>query len=294
MDTRPTTVANVGADPDATCQRDCQSEESFRQWVGHSLWKAKHGLVGSFSEEIPQGIIIDITPSIGAWVKEATATFHERQIYGFDTHAYDWRYSHSRSCQPTGRSKCECKLAKPPNFKIEDRELNLLFDKNSVAFVNVQDTYLWLRDEDILFDHIAYVLQPGGWLQLCETRLSGWNCDKPEVNQWRDHVIACARTLGCGLSSSVDVRKSLEKRGFGDYRMSGHTWQTFAYGTKSNGRVLLLWKSTVNASRQILVEGGFGSTEAVDKLIEEVLLKLDEPDLRALIPAHSCFLRKLT
>jgi hypothetical protein len=68
-----------GADPEATCQRDCQSEESFRQWVGHSLWKATYGLVGSTREEIPQGIIVDIAPGTGVWVKEATATFHLRE-----------------------------------------------------------------------------------------------------------------------------------------------------------------------------------------------------------------------
>jgi hypothetical protein len=37
-----------------------------------------------------------------------------------------------------------------------------------------------------------------------------------------------------------------------------------------------------------LVDGGFGRPEAVDKLLNEVLLKLIEPDLRAFILAHSC------
>ena len=116
------------------------------------MLQASYGLVGPLREEIPLGIIVDIAPGTGAWVKEATATFHGRQIYGIDVYTYDWRYSHSRSYQPTGTSKCECKLAKPPNSKIGDHELNLLFDKNSVAFVNVWDAYLWIRDEAILFD----------------------------------------------------------------------------------------------------------------------------------------------
>ena len=166
-------MANMGADSEATYQRDYQSEESLRQWVGHSLWKATYGLVGSLREEIPQGIIVDIAPGTGAWIKEATATFHERQICGIDVYAYDWRYSHSCPCQPTGTPKCECKLAEPPNFKIGDRELNLLFDKNSAAFVNLRDTDLWLRDQDSLFDRIALILQPGGWLQHCAAHLYG-------------------------------------------------------------------------------------------------------------------------
>ncbi len=50
MDSRPM-MTNMGADSEATCQRDYQSEESFRQWIEHSLWKTTYGLVGSCREE---------------------------------------------------------------------------------------------------------------------------------------------------------------------------------------------------------------------------------------------------
>jgi hypothetical protein len=268
-------MANVGADPEAACQRDYQLEESSRQWVGHWLWEATYGLVGPFKEEIPQGIIVDIAPGTGAWVKEVAAIFHGRQIYGINIHAYDWRYSHSCSCQPTITPKCECKLP---------------FDKNSTAFVNLRDTDLWLCDKDSLFDRIALILRPGGWLQHCETRLSEWKSNKLEVNEWRDLVIKHARTLGCELSSGADVRKSLKERGIGEYQMSQRTWQTFATGL--NDRVTLFLKYTVKASRPILIEGGFGGPEAVDELLKDVLLKVEEPGFKATINAHSCWARK--
>ena len=166
-------MANVGAEPEATCQRDLQSEESIRHWVVHSLWMATYGLVGSFRGKIPQGIIVDVAPGTGAWVKEATAIFHGRQICGIDVNAYDWRYSHRYSCRPTDTFTCEHTPAEPSMFEIGVRELHL--DKNSAAFVNLWDSDLWLRDKDSLFDRIALILRPGGWLQHCETRLSGWN-----------------------------------------------------------------------------------------------------------------------
>ena len=74
--------------------------------------------------------------------------------------------------------------------------------------------------------------------------------------------------------------------------MSQRTWQTFRTGL--NDRVTLFWKYTVKASRRILVEGGFGGPEAVDELLKDVLLKLEEPDLKATICAHSCLARKCT
>ena len=129
MDSRPTTMASVGADSEATCQRDYQSEESLCQWIGHSLWKAMYGLVGLSREEIPQGNIVDIATGTGAWVKDAKATFHGREIWGIEVHAYDWRYSHSCSSQPTGTPKCECKLDLP-------------IEENSTAFVSLRDTDL--------------------------------------------------------------------------------------------------------------------------------------------------------
>ena len=285
-------MANVGTDPEAACQRDCQLEESSRQWVGHLLWKATYGLVGPFKKEIPQGVIVDLAPGTGAWVKEAAAIFHGTQIHGINIHAYDCRSSHSCSCRPTSTLKCECKPAEPPNVNIGDRELNLPFDKNSTAFVNLRDTDLWLCDKDSLFDRIALILRPGGWLQHCETRLSEWKSNKLELNEWRDLVITCARALGCELSSGADVRKSLKERGIGEYQMSQRTWQTFA--TELNDHVKLFLKHTVKASRPILVEGGFGGPEAVDKLLKDVLLKVEEPDFKATINAHSCWARKRT
>ena len=81
---------------EATRQRDHQSEDSFRQWVGHSLWKATDIHYGRLrtgspdrSEKNRRSIIVDIVAGTRARVKEATANFYVKELWGIDVHAYD-------------------------------------------------------------------------------------------------------------------------------------------------------------------------------------------------------------
>jgi hypothetical protein len=73
--------------------------------------------------------------------------------------------------------------------------------------------------------------------------------------------------------------------------MSQRTWQTYP-SSEMNDLVMLLVKHTVEGSRQILIDGGFGSPVAVDEMLREVILKLEEPDIKVTILAHSCFGRR--
>jgi hypothetical protein len=241
-----------------TASAGAEPQELLRQ----ELWNATNALVELSEDKILQGVIVNMVTRREDRVK--AATFPGREIWAIDVHAYD---------------------------KIGDCELSLPFKRNSAAFVNLRDSELWLRNKDSLFDRIACILQPGGWLQHSEMRLSGWKSNKTEVNQWRDHVLNYARTLGYELPSSIDVRKSLEERGFGEYRMSQRNWQTLPRNDFSD-HVRQFWKLTVTASHRILVDGGFGTPEAVDELLRKVMLKLDEQDFKGYILAHSCLVRR--
>jgi hypothetical protein len=241
-------------------------KEARRQYLTHLFWASNFYLVPPGPQSGP---FLDFGTGAGYWVQDVAHRFPHHKVIGIDLYYEDMPETPNRS-----------------EFEVDDCEGGLSSRREPVSLINLRDSYLWVRDMPLLISRARYLLQPGGYFQNQEFRLTDWISNKPKFMQWRQDVIDSAKNLGVQLHSAEDVHAALDMNGFQDYQ------ERIVHVTLDKRRdddFFEFMELTVQATLRILVDGGIRSQYDASTLLDEVVQEISVEDCRISLQMHSCW-----
>ena len=241
-------------------------EEAERAEMGHTCWLSTTLLLYVRTEP---GVHLDLGAGYGAWVQEVAQMKPNCKVVGIDLY-YDEL--------PDAPKQAE--------FEVDDCELSFAEREESVALVNIRDSFLWVRDLKALLSRVRDILRPNGCFQCQEIRLSDWNSNKPKICHWRDEVLASASELGIQLHSASDVQRALVENDFTEYGE-----ERLAWAIENVPRLHEYVKLTVRASVGILQDAR-GQSATADRIIDGALEELEANDCWIEIGVDVCWAKK--
>ena len=241
-------------------------EEELRSEIGHVCWMYTTKLL---YVRIESGIILDLATGDGRWVQDVADMKPSCKVIGVDQY-YSDKFDTPNQAE----------------FEVDDCELDFVDREEPVTFVNLRDSFLWVRDHKMLTKRIHKILGPDGWFQNQEIRLFAWDCNKPQVRRWRDAVIASARKLGIQLYSATEMAQAMAQAGFVDYQSESETW-TIEKLPELREYALL----TVKASVGILYDA-WGESADLKGVVHASIGELEAHDCHIQIGVDVCWAKK--